>query len=302
MTSGNGSENEAAVRAGASPRRERLREIIFEADTPAGRAFDVALLWGIVASVVAVMLESVEAMRTAHGALLRTAEWAFTLLFTAEYLVRIYCSPFPLRYVRSFFGVVDLLAIAPTYLSIALPGSQSLIVIRALRLLRVFRVLKLAHFLGEANVLVDAMRASRHKVVVFLGTVLILVTILGSVMYLVEGADAGFTSIPRSIYWAIVTMTTVGYGDITPRTIPGQTLAAAVMILGYAIIAVPTGIVTAEIVESVRQHPAPITTRVCPHCLEEGHRPSARFCFECGGELVRRAAGPEPETQTPPAP
>jgi len=281
-------------------RRERLREIIFEADTPTGRAFDVALLWLIVASVVAVMLESVVGIRHSYGSALRALEWVFTALFTVEYAVRLYCSPFPARYARSFFGVVDLLAIAPAYLSVVLPGSQSLLVIRALRLLRIFRVLKLAHFLGEANILADALRASRRKVAVFLGTVLILVTILGSVMYLVEGADAGFTSIPRSIYWAIVTMTTVGYGDITPQTVAGQTLAAFVMILGYAILAVPTGIVTAEIVETMRHAPAQITTRVCPHCLEEGHRPAARFCFECGGALVPR--GTPTETETPSGP
>ena len=263
--------------------RARVAEIIFEADTPAGRRFDVALLWAIVLSVGAVMLESVEAIRTGYGPWLRAAEWFFTAIFTLEYGVRLATVPKPFAYARSFFGLVDLLAVVPTYLSIFLPGSQSLIVIRALRLLRVFRVLKLAHLLGEANILVDAMRASRHKIFVFMGTVLVLVTILGSVMYLIEGAESGFTSIPRSIYWAIVTMTTVGYGDITPTSVPGQTLAAVVMILGYAIIAVPTGIVTAEIVDTTRSRP--ITTRVCPHCMSEGHVPTARFCRDCGGEL-----------------
>ena len=276
-------ERAPGTEAGFDPRRERLRRVIFEADSPAGRRFDVVLLALIVASVAAVMLESVSGIRAAHGPLLRTVEWAFTAIFTVEYGLRLYCSPFPLRYARSFFGVVDLLAVAPTYLSLFLPGSQSLIVIRGLRLLRIFRVLKLAHFLGEANILVDALRKSRHKVIVFLSTICILVTILGSIMYLVEGSRSGFTSIPRSIYWAIVTMTTVGYGDITPQTVPGQTLAAAVMILGYAIIAVPTGIVTAEIVETVRNRP--ITTRTCPQCVTEGHRPNANYCYECGAEL-----------------
>jgi len=266
-------------------RRERLREIIFEADTPAGRAFDVALLWLIVASVVAVMLESVVGIRRSYGSALRALEWVFTALFTVEYAVRLYCSPFPARYARSFFGVVDLLAIAPAYLSVVLPGSQSLLVIRALRLLRIFRVLKLAHFLGEANILADALRASRRKVAVFLGTVLILVTILGSVMYLVEGADAGFTSIPRSIYWAIVTMTTVGFGDITPKTPLGQLFAGMVMILGYGIIAVPTGIVTAEMSRAARKESEPVSAQCCMACSAEGHDADAKFCKYCGAPL-----------------
>lgn len=263
--------------------REQLRVVIFEADTPAGKAFDVALLWAIVLSVAAVMLESVSSIRLQYGAQLRAAEWVLTGLFSIEYVLRLLCAPHPVRYARSVFGIVDLMAVIPTYLSLVVPGSQSLLVIRALRLLRIFRVLKLAHLLGEIEVLTAALSASRDKLIVFVSTVLILVTILGSLMYLIEGSDAGFSSIPQSIYWAIVTMTTVGYGDITPQSIPGQTLAAIVMILGYAIIAVPTGIVTAEIVEAARSRP--VTTRMCMECMSEGHATSARYCRDCGARL-----------------
>ena len=196
------------------------------------------------------------------------------------------CVREPGRYARSFFGLVDLTSILPTYLSFFVPGARSLLVIRALRLLRIFRVFKLVRFMGEARLLVTALRHSRAKVIVFLGTVLILVLILGSAMYLIEGEESGFTSIPRSMYWAIVTMTTVGYGDIAPTTVPGQILAAAVMIIGYAIIAVPTGIVTAEIFEAARRVPADPTTRSCPVCTSEGHRPGSRFCRDCGSELA----------------
>jgi voltage-gated potassium channel len=266
--------------AGEPSQRERWREIIFEADTPSGRAFDVVLLWAIAISVVAVMLESVASIRAEYGPQLLGVEWFFTALFTIEYACRLYTTPRPIAYARSFFGIVDLLAILPTYVSFFFPGSQSLLTIRALRLLRAFRVLKLAPYLGEANIITTALQASRRKVTVFLGTVLVLVMILGSAMYLIEGAASGFTSIPRSVYWAIVTMTTVGYGDITPRTVPGQLLASLVMIMGYAIIAVPTGIMTAEFVEAHRARP--ITTRTCMACLSEGHLHDARFCRDCG--------------------
>jgi voltage-gated potassium channel len=216
-------------------------------------------------------------------------EWSFTLLFTLEYLLRLVCVPQAFAYARSFFGIVDLLAILPTYLSILFPGAQSMLVIRALRLLRIFRVFKLGRFLGEANVLTTALRSSRHKVSVFLGTVLILVTIIGAAMYLIEGEENGFTNIPISVYWAVVTMTTVGYGDIAPNTVVGRILAALVMILGYSIIAVPTGIVTSEIIEAVRW-PIP-TTRSCPACMSEGHEVRARYCKDCGTELPPYAAG-----------
>jgi voltage-gated potassium channel len=252
--------------------------VIFGTETPAGKAFDVALLATILLSILAVMLETVQEIAAEHGRALRAAEWVFTALFALEYLLRLISAPRASRYARSFFGVVDLLAVLPTPLSLILPGAQSLLVIRGLRLLRVFRVFKLAGYLGEANVLMSALRASRRKVGVFLGTVLILVLIIGSAMYLVEGAEHGFTSIPRAVYWAIVTLTTVGYGDVAPQTVLGQILASLVMIIGYAIIAVPTGIVSAELVYAGR----PGASRACPACSTSGHEAGARFCKDCG--------------------
>jgi len=266
-----------------APWRERLRILIFEADTPAGKAFDVALLVTIVVSVFVVMAESVAPVRERYGFGIDVAEWTFTLLFTVEYALRLLSVQRPAQYARSFFGVVDVLAILPTYLSLLVPGAESMLVIRGLRLLRIFRVFKLARFLGEASLLSRALVASRHKVTVFLGTVLILVTILGAAMYLIEGEENGFTSMPVSVYWAIVTMTTVGYGDITPQTVGGKTLAAIVMILGYSIIAVPTGIITAEIVETAAA--AKVSTRACPDCLSEGHAKDARYCKDCGAAM-----------------
>jgi len=266
-----------------APWREQLRVVIFEADTPAGKAFDVALLVAILASVAAVMLDSVESIRAAYGPPLVAAEWCFTVLFSIEYALRLACVPVPWRYARSFFGVVDLLAVLPTYLSVLLPGAQSLLVIRGLRLLRIFRVFKLARFLGEASVLRNALADSRHKIAIFLGTIAILVTILGTAMYLIEGRANGFTSIPTSVYWAVVTMTTVGYGDIAPQTAAGKALATLVMVLGYSILAVPTGIVTAEIVEKATA--SRVTTRSCPQCVAEGHDADARYCKICGASM-----------------
>ncbi len=268
--------------AGGRTWQGRVFEIIFEADSPTGKVFDVSLIALIVISVIAVMLESVVEMRERYGDLLRILEWTITGLFTIEYVLRLSCVGRPLAYARSFYGIVDLLSILPSYLSLLLPGSQSLLVIRSLRLLRVMRVFKLASYLGQANLLLTSLRASRGKVLVFLGTVLLLDVILGSFMYILEGGEeSGFTSIPRSVYWAIVTMTTVGYGDIAPETVPGQLLAAVVMLLGYAILAVPTGIVTAEIVGQAQI----VTTRSCPECLTEGHQPRASFCRDCGASL-----------------
>jgi len=274
-----------------APWRERLRVIIFEADTPPGKAFDVVLLVAIVASVLAVMLDSVASIRARYGLALDVAEWTFTVLFTVEYALRLVCVPVPWHYARSFFGVIDLLAVAPTYLSLLVPGAEHMLVLRGLRLLRIFRVFKLGRFLGEASVLRRALADSRHKVTVFLGTIAILVTILGTAMYLIEGPKNGFTSIPTSVYWAIVTMTTVGYGDLAPQTTLGKTLAAIVMILGYSIIAVPTGIVTAEIVESAAAA-RKSSSRCCPQCLNEDHDVDARFCKLCGaGMEAGEAAG-----------
>ena len=264
-----------------APWRRRLHKVIFGTETSAGKAFDVALLLAIVISVLAVLLESVSGIRQEWGPLLRALEWGFTIAFTVEYLLRLICVSRPAVYARSFFGVVDLLAVLPTYLSVVVAGSQSLLVIRGLRLLRAFRILKLSQFLGEADVLVRALKASRAKVTVFLGAVLTLVLIIGAAMYMIEGEASGFTSIPRAVYWAIVTMTTVGYGDIAPATAIGQTLAAMVMILGYSIIAVPTGIVSVELAQAR----GPGRTIACPNCGKEGHAEDAVYCRICGGRL-----------------
>jgi len=260
--------------------RFQLHEIIFEADTPAGKAFDLALILVILASVVAVMLDSMKDFRAAHEDLLFYLEWSFTILFTIEYLLRLWVVNKPGKYATSFFGMVDLLSILPTYLSLLFPGGQYLMVIRALRMLRIWRILKLGQHVAELNQLMQALRASMRKLVVFLLAVLILVMILGSLMYLIEAEENGFTSIPRGIYWAIVTVTTVGYGDISPQTDLGQVLASVAMILGYAIIAIPTGIVTVELATKKN-----ITTQSCPDCSREGHDFDAIFCKFCSSEL-----------------
>ena len=265
--------------------RERLYIIIFHSDTPAGKAFDVALIVVITLSVVAVMLESMRAVDAVYGGWLRSAEWVFTVLFTIEYGLRLLCARSARRYATSFFGIIDVLAVIPTYLSVLAPGTQYLLSIRLLRTLRVFRVLKLAEYLSEANLLMRALKASQRKITVFLFSVLTLVVILGSLMYLVEGAENGFTSIPKSIYWAIVTLTTVGYGDISPQTVVGQTLASFIMIIGYGIIAVPTGIVTAEIARAQRETIGAETALRCPRCGLRDHDADAAFCKRCGTAL-----------------
>ncbi len=262
--------------------RERLHEIIFGADTPLGKAFDVGLLMLIIASVLAVILESVSWISEDYGPVLRAFEWVVTLSFLGEYILRLYCVDKPWRYARSFYGIVDLLAILPTFLSLLFPGAQSLLVIRGLRLLRVFRVLKLVHFVGEASQLRVALQASLRKIIVFLGAVLAIVIIVGSAMYLIEGEEHGFDNIPLSIYWAIVTMTTVGYGDMSPETPLGKMLASVIMILGYGIIAVPTGIVSVELAGAARMT---VTGRACPGCGAHGHDADARHCKFCGDEL-----------------
>jgi voltage-gated potassium channel len=259
-----------------------LHEVIFEADTPAGKGFDVILIISILASVAAVMLDSIGSVRSSFGSLLYRIEWFFTLIFTVEYLLRLLCVGRPIHYAVSFYGIVDLLAIIPTYLSLILPGSQYLLVIRILRILRIFRILKLVPYLKEAQLLIKALRASSRKIAVFLYTVSTMVVIFGSLMYVIEGEAHGFTSIPRSIYWAIVTLTTVGYGDISPQTGFGQAMASLVMILGYAIIAVPTGIVTVEMSHAFG---ADVSTQACPECGAEGHDVDARHCKFCGAAL-----------------
>ncbi len=263
--------------------RLRLHEIIFEADTRAGKAFDIALICAILLSVAVVMLESVASVRAQYGSVLRVAEWIFTGLFTVEYGLRLYCTIRPVRYARSFFGVVDLTSFAPTYLSLFWEGAQSFQVIRALRLLRIFRVLKLASYLGEAAVLREAVRASRPKITVFLVAVINIAGIFGTLMYLVEGRTGGFDNIPRSVYWAVVTMTTVGFGDIAPTSPAGQMIAVVLMLMGYGIIAVPTGIVTAEIARADRHRK--VSTQTCPVCAQQGHDVDAVYCKYCGGRL-----------------
>lgn len=267
----------------------KLYEVIFGHQTPAGRGFDMALIGVIGLSVLAVVLETVSSIRDDFGTELRIAEWVFTALFTVEYVLRLVCVNRPSRYARSFFGVIDLLAILPTYLSVFFPGAQALLVIRLLRFLRVFRILKLVQYLSEANLLGRALWASRRKILVFLLAVLTLDVIFGSLMYVVEAGQNGFDNIPRSIYWAIVTLTTVGYGDISPGTNLGQLIAALIMIMGYAIIAVPTGIVTSELTRAQYGD----YVRTCPACKLDQHEPDATFCRRCGERLRASPSPPD---------
>jgi voltage-gated potassium channel len=262
--------------------RDRWYEIIFEADTKEGRVFNVVLLTCILASIGIIILESVAAIRADYGDILRGLEWFFTIIFTIEYFARVWTVKKKKRYVFSFFGMIDLLSILPSYLALFLTGTQSLMVIRSLRLLRIFRIFKLSRYVGEGQNLARALKASQHKITVFLVFILTSVVIAGTIMYLVEGPEHGFTSIPVSIYWAVVTMTTVGYGDIAPETALGQAIASTIMIMGYGIIAVPTGIVSAEMVNLKKSE---VTTQVCPHCFKEGHDADAVFCKFCGSVL-----------------
>jgi len=262
--------------------RRRLHEIIFEADTRAGWTFDIVLMVLILTSIAVVMLESVAGIRERHGDLLRGIEWAFTVLFTLEYALRLYSVRSPLRYALSPLGIIDLIAILPSYISLLIPGAQTLLVIRVLRLLRIFRIFKLAEYLAESSVLVSALRASRRKITVFLLAVLTIVIIVGTLMYVVEGEAHGFTSIPVAVYWAVVTLTTVGYGDLSPATPLGRALAVVVMLMGYAIIAVPTGIVTMEL---TRARDLPVSGQACPSCGIGGHEYGAKFCRRCGAAL-----------------
>lgn len=264
--------------------RHKLQEVIFEADTKAGKSFDVALLVAISLSVLIVMLESVSSINAKHYKAFYLIEWGFTILFTIEYLLRIISVKNPVKYIFSFYGIIDLLSILPTFIGIYFTTSHSIRIIRILRLMRVFRVLKLIGFVSQAQILRNALKSSRKKIMVFLLAVIILVVILGTMMYMVESPEAGFTSIPRSIYWAIVTLTTVGYGDITPQTVAGQSLASVIMIIGYAIIAVPTGIVTSEIIKSDKSK-VKINTQCCTNCNFDDHDDDAFYCKKCGTEL-----------------
>jgi voltage-gated potassium channel len=262
--------------------RQRLHDIIFQHDEPAERAFDVVVIVCILLSVLVVMLDSVASIAARYGRVLYVAEWFFTILFTVEYLLRLWTSKRPLAYARSFYGIVDLLSVLPTWLSIFFPAGRFLVVLRALRVLRVFRILKLAEYVEQGAVLSAALRASRYKITVFVTTVIMVTIIVGSLMYLIEGPSSGFTSIPQSVYWAIVTLTTVGYGDVAPASPLGKTLAATLMIMGYGIIAVPTGIVTLELDRASREQ-AP--RRACPGCGVTRHDADATFCKHCGTGL-----------------
>ena len=262
--------------------KEKIKIIIFGTDTKAGKLFDVVLIVSIVLSIIIVMLDSVVEYNQHYGHIFDIAEWTFTIMFTVEYLLRIYSIRRPLSYIFSFFGIIDFLAILPTYLSLFLPGTEVFAIIRVLRVLRIFRVLKLVQFMGEADMLMTAMIASRRKVFIWLFLVMNIVIILGSVMYLVEGRNTGFDSIPRSIYWAVVTLTTVGYGNVVPQTSLGQALASFIMVLGYSIIAVPTGIVTSEITFAAKS----IKEQRCVVCGKEGLHEDAKFCSNCASKLT----------------
>ncbi len=267
--------------------RHRLHIIIQEADTPMGKAFDLLLLLAILASVIVVMLDSVAPIREKFANLFYYLEWTFTIFFTIEYILRIYITKNPIKnYVLSFYGIIDLLAVIPTYLSLLVSGTHFMMVIRIFRLFRVFRILKLGRFLSATQVLKESMLNSRHKIAVFLEIILTIVVIMGSIMYIVEGPENGFTSIPRGIYWAIVTLTTVGYGDIAPHTVFGQFIASAIMIMGYAIIAVPTGIVSSEMIRSENKRKINLNTRVCENCGCAAHEDVAKFCKMCGITLL----------------
>lgn len=264
--------------------RHKLYEIIYEADTPAGKWFDVILLWVILLSIMLVMFESVEEINAKYQVFFNVAEWAITVLFTIEYIARIITVRRPLSYIFSFYGIIDLLSTLPKYLSLFLVGTQVLVVFRALRLLRVFRILKMHQYVGESQKLLNALRASRTKIFVFFFTILIICVVLGTIMYLVEERESGFTSIPKSIYWSIVTLTTVGYGDIAPVSVAGQFIASFIMILGYAIIAIPTGIVTSELTRG-KVDSELFDAQSCPNCLAERHPYKARYCYRCSAEL-----------------
>ena len=262
--------------------KEKLYIIIFGTHTPGGKAFDIALIFVILASLIVLAIETVTTIPAEWRSVLRGLEYLFTALFTIEYIVRLYCSPHPKAYAKSFYGIIDLLALLPTYLSYFFVGATYLSVIRLLRVMRIFRILKLVQFLQDSNLLLRSLLMSRRKIFIFFTSVSILVTIFGSLIYVIEGPENGFTSIPMSIYWAIVTITTVGYGDLVPHTVLGKALASLTMLMGYSIIAVPTGIITAELSQEMQSHRQLVK---CPNCESSGHEKDAMYCKYCGGEL-----------------
>ncbi|WP_280546253.1 ion transporter [Halomonas sp. 11-S5] len=270
--------------------RTRVFQIIFESDTPLAKGFDIALVVTIFASVLVVMLESIASLRADYGTLFYWVEWGFTILFTLELAVRLYCLERPWMYLRSLYGIIDLVAILPTWLMLLVPGAQSMVVVRLLRTLRIFRVLRLMQFVGEGRLLVDALRRSTRQILLFFFTIFMVVTIFASVMYLIEPAEAGFTSIPMSIYWGIVSLTTVGYGDIVPVTPIGQAITVMLMLIGYSIIAVPTGVFSAQVIRAIREDR--YSDEACPGCGHERHEQRARYCLRCGTWLDETAPDP----------
>lgn len=267
--------------------KQRLYDIIFGTETRSGQYFDLLLIVAILCSVVVLLIDTVAPVHSRFGNSLALLEWAFTLLFTLEFIARLYCSPNRKAYLFSFYGIVDLLAILPTYLALVLPGAQQLLIIRLLRVLRIFRVLKLLRYLADANLLMRTLRAAKRKIIIFGASVITIIVIFGSLMYLIEGPDAGFTSLPKSIYWAIVTVTTVGYGDITPQSSLGQFVAALAMFTSYAIIAIPTGIFSAELIQETQRSRS---TVICSHCERRGHEQDAIYCKFCSAKLPEPAA------------
>ncbi|MCH4562046.1 ion transporter [Halomonas sp. EGI 63088] len=275
---------------GGAGLRTRVFQVIFESDTPLAKGFDIALIGVILASVLVVMLDSIQSLRADYGTLFYWVEWGFTLAFTIELAVRLYCLDKPLRYLRSFYGIVDVIAILPTWLVLIVPGAQSLVVVRLLRVLRIFRVLRLMQFVGEARLLLEALRRSIRQIFLFFFGIFMLVTIFASLMYLIESAEAGFTSIPQSIYWAIVSLTTVGYGDIVPVTPIGQAITVLLMLTGYSIIAVPTGVFSAQVIRAIREDR--YSDEACPGCGHDRHEKRAKYCLKCGTWLDEETPDP----------
>ena len=265
--------------------RHTLYQVIYQAHTPAGRVFDIVLIISILISVLTIILDSVTEINQQYSKALYIIDWVFTILFTVEYLLRIFCIHRPLKYITSFYGIIDLLSIVPSYIGLFIPGSRYLQVIRILRVLRIFRVLKLVQYVNQSNQLLNALSASRPKIAIFLFTISTLLVIFGSIMYLIEGPENGFTNIPVSIYWAVVTLTTVGFGDITPQTDLGRAISAVVMVIGYAIIAVPTGIISNELSQEMKKQNTLLVKRICQKCHKMGHEIDANYCRICGTEL-----------------
>ena len=277
--------------------RSRLFHIIFESDTPGAKAFDIALIVAILVSVAVILLGSIEIYAERYGDIFFYTEWALTLLFSIELLVRIYCLERPLLYLKSFYGIVDLIAILPTWLVLLVPGAHALVIVRLLRVLRIFRILRLMEFVGEASLLIDALKRSMRQVLLFFFSILMVVTLFAALMYTIESPEAGFTSIPMSMYWAIVSMTTVGYGDIVPITPLGKAITMVLMLLGYSIIAVPTGIFSAQVIRSIREDRH--SEEACPGCGHEQHDKRARYCMRCGTWLDEDSEDPRNAEEKP---